>query len=1024
MRSKKLSSIYPEQGIKLDFFCKHGSILALYLLIWGSSLNRPTKVLEPMNSIEDSMTQRTERLQLLKQRAQAILKLHDTGFGGGESDSLQVVKLLEDLRVYQVELELQNEELREAQQEADLARKRYQNLFAKMPMPALVVDVNGVVDDCNELANAHLGLNRRNRAVDARLWQRLKGKDRARLHVALRDLLPGQTLVLPQVVIGEANAQTPVFDVHMMGLSIDYRLDHRVLLMLVDRTAEIQREQDHRFYASLLDSADSIIYAADKSGQLLLANQAFLDLLGRKRDEVKGSKREAFLPLRDAIFHNETDQKVLATGEALTVHEQSYLAAQRGVTDLLTRKFPLRDSTGRIYGVGGISTDITALKDQQRQGLLSETVFTQAQEAIVITDAATRIIRVNPAFVRQTGFSPESTVGHKTSMLKSGRQSQTFYHDMWQSINNTGCWSGEIENRRADGVYYTVWININAVHDQDRKLLYYIGASTDITEHRKAQAEIQRSAELLRGAIDVIDEAFVLFDADDRLVFCNDKYRSLYATSNDLMVPGALFMDIVRVGAERGQFRDAVGRVDEWVAERMAAHRSGNSSTVVQLDNGRVLRAVERRMPDGHTVGFRADITEFVRATEEAKAANLAKSRFLATMSHEIRTPMNGILGMAQMLLMPSLSAADQLSYVNTILSSGQTLLSLLNDILDLSKIEAGKIRLDSVTFTPDSLLGDICNLFSGAAQAKGLAMDYQWLGPATQCYQSDASRLRQMLSNLVGNAVKFTSLGKVHLQGSEIERQGDSALLEFAVTDSGMGIAADKLGLLFKPFSQTDNSTTREFGGSGLGLSIVNNLAKSMNGDVGVQSELGRGSRFWFQVRVTVMPDGAPLPGLQGQATEPADLPALSGRVLVVEDNLVNCMVIESLLKRLGMVVTVVNDGQQAVDAITGGGPDSEPDLILMDLQMPVMDGYTAVQQIRQWESAQQRPRHLIIALTADAFAEDHLRCLAGGMDDFLTKPIAIDVLKTALVKWLVPVTARHSILPQGTAPNFARPN
>ena len=196
------------------------------------------------------------------------------------------------------------------------------------------------------------------------------------------------------------------------------------------------------------------------------------------------------------------------------------------------------------------------------------------------------------------------------------------------------------------------------------------------------------------------------------------------------------------------------------------------------------------------------------------------------------------------------------------------------------------------------------------------------------------------------------------------------------------------------------------------------------MNGDVGVQSELGRGSRFWFQVRVTVMPDGAPLPGLQGQATEPAHLPALSGRVLVVEDNLVNCMVIESLLKRLGMVVTVVNDGQQAVDAITGGGPDSEPDLILMDLQMPVMDGYTAVQQIRQWESAQQRPRHLIIALTADAFAEDHLRCLAGGMDDFLTKPIAIDVLKTALVKWLVPVTARHSILPQGTAPNFARPN
>jgi CheY-like chemotaxis protein len=370
---------------------------------------------------------------------------------------------------------------------------------------------------------------------------------------------------------------------------------------------------------------------------------------------------------------------------------------------------------------------------------------------------------------------------------------------------------------------------------------------------------------------------------------------------------------------------------------------------------------------------------------------------------------MNGILGMAQLLLMPHLEDSVRNDYARTILSSGQTLLTLLNDILDLSKIEAGKLQLESTVFDPQALIRETGNLFGGAAQAKGLQLDCEWRGAADQRYQGDAHRLRQMLGNLVGNAIKFTTRGKLHMAATEIKRDGDEAVLEFAVSDTGIGISADKLDLLFKPFSQADSSTTREFGGSGLGLSIVRSLALAMGGEVGVSSEPGAGSRFWFRVPVRCLAqehDSRRSGRVYSQEPAGATV-SLQGHVLVVEDNLINCMVIESLLRTLGATVAVVHDGQQAVAAITAatasaGALQPPAQLVLMDLQMPVLDGYGATQQIRQWEATRQCPRLPIIALTADAFEEDRQHCLSVGMDDFLTKPIAVDALKLALAKWL----------------------
>ena len=447
-----------------------------------------------MNLSEESSLQKTERLQLLKQRAQVILAQSAQDQAEGLSADLQTTKLLEDLRIYQVELELQNEELRAAQQSAELARKRYQNLFAQMPLAAVVVDDKGVVDDSNERADALLGLRKRFVGLDRRLWQNLTMEDRNRMHVALRDVTPGETQVLHQVALGEGDPISPVFDVHLIGLSIDYKLDRRVLILLVDRTAEVAREQDQRFYSLLLDSSDSFIYASDKDGKMLLANQTLLDFFGRCREEVQGHTRDELLPVRDAILHTEADQKVLQTGHNLTLEEHVHLAAPRGTLAFLTHKFPLRDLAGHIYGVGGISTDITLLKDQQRQTLLSETVFMSSQDAIIITDAGTCIVRVNPAFSRQTGFSAEVVLGRKTNILKSGRQDKTFYDTMWKSINAQGHWSGEVNNRRADGSHYTVWSAINAVRDEAGKVIHYIAVQTDVTQLHNTQLALAHQA--------------------------------------------------------------------------------------------------------------------------------------------------------------------------------------------------------------------------------------------------------------------------------------------------------------------------------------------------------------------------------------------------------------------------------------------------------------------------------------------------------------------------------------------------
>jgi len=391
------------------------------------------------------------------------------------------------------------------------------------------------------------------------------------------------------------------------------------------------------------------------------------------------------------------------------------------------------------------------------------------------------------------------------------------------------------------------------------------------------------------------------------------------------------------------------------------------------------------------------------RARLAAEASNHAKSAFLANMSHEIRTPMNGILGMAQLLLTPGINDAQRLDYARVILGSGETLLTLLNDILDFSKVEAGKLTLDPVVFDPTQLMHEVQMLFAETAARKSLVLDARWAGSPEQRFRADSHRLRQMLANLIGNAIKFTPHGQIRVQARQVNADTAHDMLEFSVADSGDGLSEVQQALLFQPFSQADASVTRKFGGTGLGLSIVRGLAELMGGTAGVESAPGKGARFCFTVRAE------PVAASDDSRQHPRSLPTAPdaevptqwhGQVLVVEDNPVNCMVIEAMLTQLGLNVSLAGDGQQGLDALLSG--TVQPDLIFMDVQMPVMGGIEATERIRAWEVTHQRRRLPIVALTAGAFEEDRQRCLSAGMDDFLTKPIAIHALPLILSKWL----------------------
>jgi signal transduction histidine kinase/DNA-binding response OmpR family regulator len=383
-----------------------------------------------------------------------------------------------------------------------------------------------------------------------------------------------------------------------------------------------------------------------------------------------------------------------------------------------------------------------------------------------------------------------------------------------------------------------------------------------------------------------------------------------------------------------------------------------------------------------------------------AESTARAKSDFLATMSHEVRTPMNGVLGLTELLLDTPLNP-EQRDYVQTILTSGQALLAISNDILDLSKIDAGKLDLESIAYDPVQAVQDVVDLFAARASAKGLVLAADVAPDVPRGLIGDPGRVRQVLTNLAGNSIKFTVAGSVRIELRVLEKVGHDVVLAFTVRDTGIGMTPTQQSRLFRAYSQTDTSTHRRFGGTGLGLSICLRLVELMGGSFDVSSEPGVGSTFTFSMRCAVA-----APGTAPTARPPRVLlvARFAGRVLLVEDNIVNRKVASATLKLLGLDVVEAENGQLALDALANGPFD----LVLMDMNMPIMDGIETARRIRAAESAGEMNGHLpIIAMTANVMKEAVDACREAGMDDFIPKPFQRSQAIDALARWLAPSAA-----------------
>jgi PAS domain S-box-containing protein len=519
---------------------------------------------------------------------------------------------------------------------------------------------------------------------------------------------------------------------------------------------------------------------------------------------------------------------------------------------------------------------------------------------------------------------------------------------------------------------------------------------------------------LLDLVLDNVDAYVYMKDRERRFRYVNAKTAAAAGLPAEAMI-GRRDLDVMP--ADRA---DAVWELDRPVIETGQGRSVQNE---LRLADGSARQLWSVKVPvraDGEVVALlcvSTDVTELDQLKARADAASRAKTDFLSNMSHEIRTPMNSIIGMSYLALK---QAADprQRDYLQKIHHSAQHLLGIINDILDFSKIEAGRVELELLDFTLEALMRNLASQLGEAAGAKGLVLEFEIAPELRRSLRGDPLRLEQVLLNFTSNAIKFSEHGQVHVRAHPVRSLGADTLVRFEVQDHGIGIAPDELPRLFAPFHQADPSTTRLYGGTGLGLVISKQLAELMDGEVGVESAPGKGSTFWFTARLG-SPGNATAPRAATLAAAPA--PAVGGpgslagsTILLVEDNAFNQQVARELLEDAGAKVVVAGNGSEALALMHAREEGAAFDCVLMDVQMPVMDGFEATRRIR----ADARLRDTrVIAMTANAGLEDQARCLAAGMDEFVTKPVAPEAL-VATVARALGRSVQHAPPPPPPAP------
>ncbi|MGD0367809.1 MAG: PAS domain S-box protein [Acidobacteriaceae bacterium] len=792
------------------------------------------------------------------------------------------------------------------------------------------------------------------------------------------------------------------------------------------RRSEQAARKSQEFAQSTIDALSSHICVLNQAGAITAVNRAWRDFAEANRTPGAplagmNSPSPAATFCEGANYLEVCDRTTGPEAGEAAEFAEGIRAVLRGEQGKYSKEYPCDSPWEKRWFMSGVTRffidglphvavehiNITDRKQAEQALQESEERFRIMADScpigIWVTDADGANRFVNRAYLDYTGKTLEQVEAGQWKTLIHPEDAPEFVEAFERSLQEHLPFGNEARLRRADGQWRWAETYATPRRSPAGEFLGLVGICRDITARRQAEQALKASEEKFRQLAENIHEVFWMMNAEGaEILYVGPAYEqiwgrtcaSLYANPMDWMEAispeDREHAHTIFLRQLQGETIDSEYRIltpdgqEKWIRDRAFPVRDPNGELIRVA--GIAEEITERKRYE----------TELIRAREDADAANRAKSRFLANMSHEIRTPMNGVIGMNQLLLQTNLTP-DQRHYVEVAQDSGRTLLALIDDILDLSKIESGKIILENASFDLSHTVEEVIRLLSIQAGAKGLCIEARIAPGIPRILRGDAHRLRQVLTNLSANAVKFTDRGRVTLD-ADLESLSDGrATVRFAVTDTGIGIAQEQIAPLFSPFFQADASTTRRYGGTGLGLAISKQLVEKMGGNIGVNSRPGEGSTFWFTAVFEKTVSRRPPPAAE-QLTEVAAIPFIppghGEKILVAEDNLTNREVILAQLEKLGYNAHAVSNGAEAVEALQHGNHD----LVLMDCAMPVMDGYEATHRIRASAHAQIP----IVALTASAMAPDRERCLAEGMDDYLAKPVELPRLAKTLARWV----------------------
>ena len=759
------------------------------------------------------------------------------------------------------------------------------------------------------------------------------------------------------------------------------------------------REEGAAVARTILDNVGEGIVTSDERGIIEGVNRAIEVMFGYAEHELRGQSLSILMAPADASPHDGYMRNYQSTGAARIIGRQREVVACRRSGEIFPIELAVAEITleeGRKFI--GVIRDITLRKEAEREIRASEKSFrdfaASASDWFWEMDDRLRFTRFLGNFETVLGPSAELSVGRTLRELM-GPDAETERLgdlDAHRPFRGLTCRFDDVE-----GVSRTISISGTPLFTDGGVFTGYRGTATDLTASVEAEQRMNLAEAKLAAAIASISEGLVLFDSEDRLVLCNEPYRHMFAPIADLLQPGLTFDQALDALVERNHYLDR-SHSDEWLADRVEAHlRADGTPFLHYMADGMEIESTERRTLDSGTVGIYVNVTdrrriarELLEAKEKAEAADHAKSEFLAAMSHEIRTPMNGVIGMTGLLLDTGLTA-DQRYYAETIRESGEALLAIINDILDFSKIEAGRLELEETEFSILDEAEAVVELLAPRALSKGIEI-VSFVPPSLhKLVRGDPGRLRQILLNLVGNAVKFTEKGVVSLQVIDLDGPDGLKSIRFVVDDTGIGIPPEAMGRLFRHFSQVDSTTSRRYGGTGLGLVISKRLVDLMGGDIGVESAVGRGSTFWFELplpRTDLMP-----------MAKQADWSVLAGRqVLIVDDTAVNRDIMVRQLAPWGVhTKTAVSAAEGLMilrQAIRAG---QAIDAVLLDHNMPEMSGIDLLAILR----ADPRLRSLKILLCSSSGVGSLKDELVGvEVDGFLHKPLRHTTLLTRLAE------------------------